>query len=667
MQTETHKRTYYILLGTLALFVLGRLLGGILFENNWSFTHWKYIPLSYEIVWAVLLVALLVPAVAKKLFDILSSGQVALVSFVALYVLLIVFQFDSFVYAGGNLVLAHIAQREVLIFRWYEFGFDAIAATVTSWFKSTDMRDVSGGYWVLKTISYIAVLLTMIATAKLVRELAENKTTGIILFVVALFGPAAILLFAPIGTETVIVAFLAWFSLLLIQAQKGYSKGRLAMLWVVALVGTLVHHSLIIMAPAALYVTFARKRRKLSLVGLIAGLILLIGLIAGRYYFASHNLEYASKILFMSGKNPYSDYGLFSARHLGDMVQLLFLIAPQLFAVLFLCTSQNTNRYLSAPLGLLLLGGFTVLFTTDPTNSIVLDLPRFAAYLFPAGVILAVHLSNIEGESIPRSHLLAAGMAILIPLAVIPAYTRIAIADPYATEYFDYRPTYYQSGSIAMRDAYFFRKDLDPANQWDWKLPVKSPGELLLRGARNMANDGQVAPAINEVYRLTIKYPYWVDPFAYLAQLQLGVGQFERAKEAIDHALALDPYNAEYLRTLYQYYRDTQQYQLALETIDRVLYLKSGDQEALIDRMIVLYRSQSLDDAFTLANELLTENPALSYPHFIRGLVFESRNDIKSALKDYETFLELDPEEAQLYNLQERVDAMKEALESVAP
>ena len=102
------KTAIYLLLSVLSVFVAGRFLAADLFGNNWSFTHFKYLSESYVVLWLIIFVAAVVlfafqPERITRLFD---SRRNLAVAAVVLYGLFVLFQFDSFLYGGGNLRIA---------------------------------------------------------------------------------------------------------------------------------------------------------------------------------------------------------------------------------------------------------------------------------------------------------------------------------------------------------------------------------------------------------------------------------------------------------------------------------------------------------------------------------------------------------------------------------
>jgi len=305
-------------------------------------------------------------------------------------------------------------------------------------------------------------------------------------------------------------------------------------LWLITATGILIHVSLAFLLPSAVFLsaaTIIRHRYAKALASILA-MLTFAGLLHLVYRVGINSLEFSEHILLLKGKLPFSDYSLFSRRHLFDMLGLLFLLGPiQLLAkpLLFTRRALAAVRIEHVALWWMAFCGTVVVFISDPVNSIVLDLPRLAAYLTPYSLLLALILSNRSKNSPPSNRLLAvvATMSIAIALSYLPTYRYISAAEQYVTDYTEQYPSYWRTTAVSLRDSYFYNNTFDKANEWDQALPIKSSDYLNLRGSNDLIAGGDFASAIEVLYRLVATNPYWTEPRSMLAATQLRLGRNE--------------------------------------------------------------------------------------------------------------------------------------------
>ncbi len=672
-ENNSSRGALYLLLIVIVIFIAGRLFGTDLFDNNWSFAHWQSLSGWYIVLWFAIsaIAVLLLTSLTEKIALLFNSPLKVLIASAVLFALFIVFQFDSFLYGGGNTRIAQIAQVERVIYRWFEYGSIWAVSWLDGLFDLFNIQYNAAGVYAWKVFAFACTALTILGSLQLVRELTANKTRRFYLFVILLFGPQTVLYFGFIGVEPAVVAISTWFALLAMRLSNRFTTTRLLALWGIVFLGVFVHFTLLYILPAAVYVTAKAsfKRRQSHLIALVIALASYVGLLFSAYYVADHNLEFSKYLLFLSGKNPHSDYGLFSLRHISDMLQILFLAFPQAVIAAYLVATQSRkvmdkNSSLLLPL-LMALSGITVVLILDPINSIVLGYPRFTAYLLPFSFLLVYVLNESwpEGKKEPTPLLLLACLAatcLVFPLSYLPGYIRIARADPYVTSYLEKHDSFYLSGCLSFRDAYFYRKELDQANAWEQKLPLKSPDYLNIRGCGELALAGEDAEALRTLHKMIAQNPYWSEPRALVASIQMKLGRYKLAKPQIDTCLMLDPYKKDHLVNLYRYYRDVQSYPQALDGIKRTLQVYPQDDDIKTDLMIVYYRSGAFQTADSLADALLTADTTLPYPYLIKGLIAERQKNPQTAISLYEKFIALAPDEPDTPAIKEQLNKLKQ-------
>ena len=649
----------------IAGFVSLRIFGYSFFPNNWSLTHWQYQPWWYTAIWSALFLAAIVFALLKSreiaLFFNSTLRRVA--GLLVIIILLVLFQFDSILFAGGNLHVAQFAQSEYIIHRWFQFGSSLFVATFYELFKLIGIATNQAAVFAWNALLWIATLFSLWGSILLTGELTRRADVRFWLFFIIFFGPQSLAYFGLMGPELTVIPITIWFSLFAIRAQKNRAVSSIISMWLVFLLGCVMHYSAAFLFPATVYLTIrgTLPLKKWSLAATIATLASMAIVLVLLYHYSTGNLEFARRILFTTGKNPFLFYSLFSEQHLSDFIQVVLLSVPQILLLVnlfFTDRREGANIYLSTLCWVMLLGGLTAIFIADPINSIVLDLPRLVVYLTPAGILLAAYIrtAGIEKDSPVRLPALVGVMALLLPFAYLPVYTFISNTDSYVKKYFDDNNGHYISGGLAMRDSYFYAKNMDKANEWEQMLPIKSPDYLGFSGASNLAMGGNYDGAAEELYRLKTKYPYWIDPRVLLAEVQLQIRQYPKAKAEIDTLLMLQPYKKSHHRSLVKYYFASRNYSEALSAADRALNIFSDDKELMVDKMTALYSTGKFEQTDSIARDLIRVDSNLATPYMFKGLVLERTGNKQMAQRNYEQFLKLDPNSPEAPEIRKRLN-----------
>ena len=377
-------------------------------------------------------------------------------------------------------------------------------------------------------------------------------------------------------------------------------------------------------------------------------------------------------MLFIKGHLPHSDYGLFSGRHIGDILQLFFLAIP-LAAVMkvtaFLQKGWLKNNHPAMAFWLMGSTGAILIFIANPTNNIVLDFPRLTAYLTPFSILLVLLLVKMQYQANLSRRFVAvlAAAALMLPFSYLPAYTKIEQAKHYLNDYMDKHENFYRMGLIAIRDAHYYREEFRSADYWEWQLPVKSLEYLTLKGTRDLIRAGRNEEALEVLYQAISRNPYWTEPRDMIAIVQMNLGHLELAKPQIDTCLMLEPNKRNHLSNLYRYFRDTGNLIRAKETVDRQLDLYPDNPEVKTDLMIINYRLGRMKTADSLAEHLMEQDPDLPFPYLIKGFVREKTDDLKAAVRYYQKFIELGSNEIEKPMIEKKLDSLQAVIEEKQP
>jgi tetratricopeptide (TPR) repeat protein len=663
-----NKTSLYALLGVIVLFIVGRLWGGQLFENHWSFNHWQFMSNSYPIIWGLVFIclAILFWKFSDLLGKVFSNWIGATVGLAILLGLLILFRFDSFVFGEGNLRIAQVAQTDLIIARWFEYGTIILMTWLYDIAGGFVDKDIDAGLLAWRILAYLGVAFCLIGAAKLAKELVVEPSRRLLLFLIIFCGAQTLTYFGLVGVETLVSPIVIWFGLYAWRVGGLKSQKALLLLWVITVLGVLLQFSLVMLIPAAIYLTVIAllkggKSRLIAMVSALVSWAILLGLV---YQWASGSLEFTTHLLFLSGKRPLTDYSIFSLHHIGDAIQILFMVAPLLIAVKLTALRafrESKIKDILWAVWLMSMGGFTVLMILDPKQGMVMDLPRLIVYLSPYSIFMAI-LARETIETVYRPRLwlgLLAAASVMLPLSYVPVYSSIEQSEEYVVDYLKNNDHYYDEACLSYRDNYFQTKEFDSADRWEWKLPAVSLEYLNLQGNSNLLAAGRFDEAITELNNMIARNPYNVGPRARLAAAQMQLGRYDMARPQIDTCLMLEPYNRRHHIHLYSFYRNTGKTADALRTVLNALDLFPGDFEIRTDQMLLNFRGGNVKTADSLAHSLNESDPDLPYPYLVLGMIEEVRKNHRGAIPHFEKFIELAPEVPETPMIQNRLDSLR--------
>ncbi len=661
---STSRDALYSLGVVFILFIVFQALGARLFDNGWSFNYWANLPPWWPLVWGATGVTLGVMSwrFGDTIGVAFTRSGARWAALVVILVLLVALRIDTFALSGGNLRVAQIGQTPVVVYVWYEFGAVALAHGLASLVGAFGTKDATAAVWGWRLVTYLAALAGMIGAWRLAGELVDRAERRFWAALAIFAGPALLLYFGFVGVATVVVAITIWVAYFAVRSISRHSRSAAALMWGILVLGCVMHIGCIYLLPAVAAATVATKQngcinRTALWVGVGTYLVMLIGV----YLLAVHHFPLMRHLLFLSGKSPFGDYGLFDWRHLGDVVQVFLLAAPLIIAAKFLILRRPAGIYQDAILLVLILmtlAGNTVVFIRDPYFGIPLDLPRLLSYLSPAGLLAAYLLIK---------HSCAAGMALklgavtslMVITAWLPSYLSTARTVDVAAPYFDRHDWYYRTGTVAFRDAFFYEGDLDRANWWDVRRFNRSPDLLNIKGINDLIYSDRIPEAVDILYDIIARNRWWVEPRSILAGLQMELRRLDRAEAQLDTLHMIGPYRRETLMNECIFHRESRDYYDALKAVDRALRYHPGDEEILSDKLLILHRMQDFRAAEALATKLMEQRPQMAYPHLILGLHAEARGDTAQAIASYRQFLLLDSDAPEAPRIKERMDALK--------
>ncbi len=636
-----------IYLGVVALvWITGRYLGDEIFTHPWSFEHFSYVAPWYKVVWPLLagLAGYTIATQAKHASRALEDhrGQFGLASLFSL--LFLAFGYGGPLYVGGNLWVGELTQFRYQPLDWYELWSHGLARLVfdavglIGWIESK----AAVGAW--RTTGGFATILAVIAAVRIAVRWPTVVKDRFAVLLLVLGPPTALLTFSFIGPASWIPAFGLWFVTFAIDCEKTRSRVPPLLLTVITGLAPLAHPALLILIPAWFYIVVTT--RLLPRLPKIVPLVLsLVGLGLGTAYLYSQratDFRLQELILSTAGTAPFKSYGLWSSEHLGDILQLVWLVAP-LTALIIWELVRQLPRVLATPtLGAALivwLGGATLAIILNPRHSIVLDLPLLGGLLFGGSVLLAGLVQSEEGSGKRRLATLAAIGVVALPLAWMPILLPLDRAEVTASSYFDTRPLHWQDGVIALRDAWLVEGNTEQSADWDNRHIILSPDELTLRGSFDLMFDGQYAAAVVELHRLVARRPFWEDARAQLAVALMNQQRWSEARPHLDTLLILSPHRKEFLMNDYSWSLGIGRLLDAREKLNRAIALLPEDLDLSVDLMNYYALAGHVDSAAVSAEEIIRIDSSRTRPYVVLGRVAEQRADREAAIQWYQRYL----------------------------
>ncbi|MBD3333702.1 hypothetical protein GF356_12705, partial [candidate division GN15 bacterium] len=580
----------YVLALSLLLVILLHLFGADIFDGAWMARHWSSVSSAYLIGWALVAAALVLLCLRYPGFlDRLASTPPAIISAAVLVLLLtILLGYNHFVYGTGNLRVAQIAQADPIVHRWYEYGASLLVSLLYKIVAVSDLKDTTAGALAWRIYAYTATALSIWASIRLAGALTDNGFKRVFVFATLFAGPHLLSMLGLIAVEPGLVAVFLWQAVLLYQLSQNHSTTRLALLWVVTLLGVWLHWTGIVLIPPALLLSLSPGER-LRLPAVIIALLAFVAIITAVYLRVGSDFEFSQFVLMLEGHNPRADYALFSGRHITDLLQLLAITFPavlllKLFWWRQLPTRRSRFRWAITAQAI---GALAVLIMLNPENGMPLDLPLLLVYLTPMAVLLATFISDLDFTTGPaRAVIVVGGLSNLIMIgSVLPVYADIHNADQYLKPYLQRHNALFMSGAFAFRDAYFERGELDQANAWEWEVPLQSLAYMHLEGASRLVDNQEYSEGLKSLYQIKVEHPYWAEPRALIATTLMSLGRPQQARPEIDTCLMLQPYRQEFHINRYTALRQQRKHDSALMYIQRALELWPDETSIRVDHM----------------------------------------------------------------------------------
>ena len=648
----------------LALFLFAvHFIGGFDQSGPWGINNLSCFPLIFKIIWlALALFVTLFFFVAPPrhyISDWLTPwlwgarkqiGRILIPA--AAIIFFILLRYTAHLYDDGYALIGNIAQRNKTVFELTSYGATMVPYLVYQLVHLLVSDKITAGIWAYQIVSFISggtfIYISILIAERAFTDPHKRLTFGFFL----LFSGASLYFFGLIDNHLLLWPVMALFIYYTLALFKEPKRKFLLYLWIVTIVGIFIHVQFVAVLPGLLFITairFVPRKDPKYLPAFIASMIVIAVFTAIFYFRADGNLALEARALFLEGKPPLIDYGIFSIGHFVDLLNLAVMAVP-LFPIFVLAIVLGIWRLRQDPifvvLAIITIGQTVYRFVPDPQNGMARDFPDFV-FLLSGCLFLGAYslLKLVDRIKLSRNSVMAfcpAAMVIMIPVFWI--HLSPTMTEKYLDNYIEQNPHKFESYLIAKRDHYFAKGEFAMAERFFNSITAKAPGALESKLVNDLYGHERYQESFTYAAMLIEKYPYRAEYHAQMGLLHKHFNRFSEAERQYQMALELDPYNPEYYHWLSELYRERELEHKVRPVLKRGLEIDPESPLLLVDLIGHYYRNGNLDLADSLGHEVREIDPQNRYPFMYWGLIAEKKNQLTRALDNYNKFIDTDDE-----------------------
>jgi tetratricopeptide (TPR) repeat protein len=674
----SEKRTTSEYMGYLAVVVSMALVifGKDIFKNSWGLSALHQLPSPALYVWTALAVAGLALIVFKKTiwpFTLMEKHfwqpQYTKARWVWLAGIIIIFglfRLQGHFWGMGYNNLANFAQKEVTLFRWYEYGGTLLPWWIYKFLDLTGISKLTAAEWGYRLISFISGAVYIIYACKLARLFTDDDRmrTGFLLLL--LFGGQLIYFMGMPENYIMLPALLLVQTVLAAQRHISGTTNGLLKLWLVTALGVFVHFIFICTLPAVLYASFSPGRPEASRpgkAGLIIGLGAIVVGLVWIYWRASTDIFVESRLLHIAVNPATPYYSLIGMKNLSEKLNALFFMVPLFplygLAALTSFRRASQNRQTSY-LMLLTMAMLLTAFIINPPNGMARELALFG-FLF-LGLILWGGYVLVASESFAKMGL--AGrlpyMALLLIIPVIWLYQVPESGIKFLKGYLGHNEFKYESALVAFRDYYYKQGRFGDADREEQSIRGSAPGRLESDLISDLFYHKRYADALEFADRLVERFPYQGNYRIQRGNILKHFKRYEEAESEFKLAIRLNSEDLTAYHFLSELYRENKLEHKCLEVLNRARSISPTDSVIMVDFIGFHYRMRDYEKADSLSDIMLDKHPGDPYGYMYKGLLLERNKQPQRAADNYLKFIGLDKDLPE-------VPIIRQRLERIAP
>ncbi|SYZ72482.1 membrane hypothetical protein [Candidatus Zixiibacteriota bacterium] len=565
---------------------------------------------------------------------------------IAALAIFLIFRFQAHLYDSGYLRLAYMAQREIPVIPWYEFGGTFLPYLFYRIISLIQTDAIAAAVWGYQISSFLSGLIYIWMIFKISELLSDSFRNRLAFVLLTFFSGISILSFGMVSPLPPLLPAIAAVVYIILKWHRIKSFRYFYYLWGIVILGTIVNIQFLAVVPAVIYISILKFYKEKATGKLAVAISVLSGVIgvAVLYIWAGSDIGVANRILLLSGKMPDSGYSLFSARHLLDLLNILFLLIPLwLIFLYFMVRMIMSSKLNTVTTALFILAGsqLILLFIIDPNDGMARD---FNFYAFPlVGLLLTGAYAVIAGVSKdsassprPGFQFCLLGLILAVPMFVV--HLTPAATVTYLDRFLQYNDTKLESALLAYRDYYFSVGNYTEADRREQEINGKVQDALQSRLVNDLFYHKRTEDAFSYASQLVTHNPYNATYRMQLGNLYKYYKKYPEAEKELKIALKLDPYRPELYHFLADFYRETNEPEKSYSTIEDGLRVDPKNSSLLTDLTYYYYHKNEFAKTDSLCEVMMARDTAAYYAYLYKGLVAEHMGQYRQALDYYTKF-----------------------------
>lgn len=635
--------------------------GGLNRDNTWGINQLSYLPGVFKIVWIALALFVAVfffVAPPRHYFsdwlapwlwgDRKNTGRI--LTALAAMIFFALLRYTAHLYDNSYILIANIAQRDKTVFELTSYGATMIPYAIYHFLHLFISEKITAAIAAYQTVAILSGGAFIYISAMIAQKAFDDPRKRLTFGFFLVFSGISLYFFGMVDIHIVLLPVFALFAFYTLMVFKIPKRKYLLYLWIISFFGILIHVQFVTILPGLLFITALRfvPRKEPQYLPAFLGSILVIAVFTVVYFIrADGNLALEAKTLFIHGKPPDTDYGIFGLPHLTDVLNLVLMTVP-LAPIFLLAVILGMGKLRRDPIYLFLIivtaAQAVYRLALDPGNGMARDFTDYV-FLMSGFIFLGAYslLKLIDRSNLSRDSIMAfcpAALVIMIPIFWV--HLSPGLTEKYLDDYIDKNPNKYESYLIAKRDHYYAVGDFEKSMRFGNSITAKAPGALESKLINDLYAAERYQDAFNYASMLIEKFPYNPKYHIQMGHLQKHFNRFKKAEKQYRIALELDPYNSEYYHWLSELYREHQMEYKVRPVLKEGLKVDPGSLLLTIDLIGHYYRNGNYDQADSLGHVVHNMDPENPYPYMYWGLIAEKKNQLTRALDNYNKFIDTD-------------------------
>jgi tetratricopeptide (TPR) repeat protein len=552
--TVPNPTIYVAYLITLVVFEIAAFVPG---SRVWGIGSWAYFPIWIR--FSLLVIGVAAPWAIERVFARNLQGDndifprtysiIAAAVAVGIVVLFYVLRGGTHFLGDGYTLIANLASAHPNV-KYRELGEEL----VHGWVYAITSGGDSGSLLAYQVISIASGIIFLAILISFVRFYFEKNIDRVLALLGLVSGGYVLMFFGYVENYSLLCVSIGIFTM----TGMLIFSGRISRWWIVpalALV-VLIHMIGAVFVPAALYTLLVGTPigTRIGQLSFSAKAMLVVGLLLAALsaLFIAFRQDYFLRFAFLSithGRFTSEGYTMFSAKHVVDFVNLLFILAPGLLVFAAVLITGRTRRFFAEAwarfLIIAILSTLGATFALDPRLGMPRDWDLFSIPGVP--IILFVYALSARLSEKHSNYRQAAAMCIvlgflsLMPRVVVQQIPEKGVAyaeNAMTLDHLKNRPQFIVLAKYFQQQ----RDSVDLARINSFRAE-NFPQESMILQAKELLSKNRGAEAMELAHWVTDNDPQWYEGWIGLSRCYLAAGKHDSSLWAIKIANGLNPYS----------------------------------------------------------------------------------------------------------------------------